>query len=66
MILLGAEISLIKTNKGVSEEKRAELLERFDAVIATYRELWLYRNYPYDMSVSVGNLEARKAELAEY
>lgn len=66
MLLLGAEISLIKTLKGVTDEKRAELLARFDKVTEKYKELWLYRNYSEGLQISVGNLINRRNELAEY
>lgn len=66
MLLLGAEISLIKTLNGVTDEKRAELLERFDKVIEEYKELWLYRNYFEGIQISVKNLTDRRAELAVY
>ncbi len=66
MLLLGAEISLVKTLKGVTEEKRAELLARFDKVIEEYKELWLYRNYFEGIQRSIENLTNRRAELAVY
>ena len=66
MLLLGAEISLVKTLKGVTEEKRAELLARFDKVVEEYKELWLYRNYFEGIQASVKNLTDRRAELAVY
>jgi len=66
MILIGAEISLIKTNKAVSEEKRAELISRINEVIKEYTDLWMFRNYPDGIEQSVGCLEKRRDEIAVY
>lgn len=66
MLLLGAEICKIKADKGVSAEKKAELVARIDAVLKEHEELWMYRNFSEGFDIFVKNLRARQSEIASY
>lgn len=45
MLILGAELCMIKTTKKLSEEKRQELMDLIDATRAEHKDLWMHRNF---------------------
>ena len=46
MVILSAELNIIRINECVSKEKREELIKLIDSISIEYTELWDRENYP--------------------
>jgi len=66
MILLGAEICLVKAHRSITEEKRARLLSEIDRIIKEHTALWDYRNYHEGIDIFLNHLRGRRKELEGY
>lgn len=66
MLILGAELCMIKTTKKLTEEKRNELLDLIDAIRAENKELWEYRNFSEGIELYDNHMINRRAELEAF
>lgn len=66
MLILGAEICMIKTTKKLSEEKRQELINMIDAIRVEHKDLWMFRNFSEGFELYDNHLIDRRAEIAAF
>ncbi len=63
LYLLGAELSLVRMNRGASPEKARELIAMIDEILPEHRLLWFADNFENGLERSVGVLERHRGEL---
>ncbi|MBR5290274.1 MAG: hypothetical protein IKU28_04695, partial [Erysipelotrichaceae bacterium] len=66
MLILGAELCMIKTTQKLSEEKRQELMNLIDAIRVEHKDLWMYRNFSEGFEIYDNHMINRKAEIAAF
>lgn len=65
-VIFAAELSTIRINQFVAEEKRKEVISLAEEITALYRELWTKENYEQGIEVILDLIEARKVEVEEH
>jgi len=66
MLILGAELCMIKTTQKLTEEKRQELFTLIDSIRAEHKDLWMYRNFENGFAIYDNHMINRKAEIAAF
>lgn len=66
MVLLGAELNIIRIEKKVNKTKVEELCKNIDDIYAEFSYLWDLDNYPHGKEIFLGFITDRKKELLEY
>ena len=63
MVILSAELNIIRLNECVSKEKKEELSKLIDYIYSEYIILWDKENYPEGKDHFLAQLRDRKKEL---
>lgn len=65
MVVLAAELCIIRVKKDITCDKINELVGVIDRMIPEFRELWCKRNYEKGVELFISHLEMHRADLME-
>lgn len=66
MVILSAELCIIRMNKCVSNQKKEEIVKLIDSIYEEYIILWDKENYPEGKEHFLAQLRDRKKELIQF